>query len=324
MKKIKELRLPKMQTLVLLLLFPVFIFAADPPDIPEGWSSNFIYANGIRIHYYHAVPKPDKPKIIMVHGITDNGLCWADLSLQLQDSYDIYMLDARGHGLSDPFTDQNDSNTLIKDVVSFAKAMQIENPILIGHSMGAATVMRLGAEYPDLAKAILMLDPRLPQKEEGKKVTDNRNSNRPPPQRTKKTDPLAFSMMGSPESLAKQNNYSYNDLVAKGTRENPKWSETDVKYWALSKKQYHGAYSDVGWQAMSGTMQTGNALATIPVPALILKADTKPDVRKEHQEVVADMPRVKLVHIDGGRHNLHHDELNLTLTEIRNFLNALD
>jgi len=31
--------------------------------------------------------------------------------------------------------------------------------MLMGHSMGVATVMRVDAEYPDLAKAIIMLDP---------------------------------------------------------------------------------------------------------------------------------------------------------------------
>lgn len=71
------------------------------------------------------------------------------------------MLDARGHGLSDPFSASDDGETLVKDVVGFVKAMNFEKPILIGHSMDAASVMRIGAEYPDLAKAIIMLDPMM-------------------------------------------------------------------------------------------------------------------------------------------------------------------
>ena len=38
----------------------------------------------------------------------------------------------------------------MKDVVEFVRVMKFEKPILMGHSMGAATVMRVGAE-PDLA-----------------------------------------------------------------------------------------------------------------------------------------------------------------------------
>ena len=72
--------------------------AAPPPGIPDGWSDGFVYANGIRIHYYHATPAPGKPVIVMVHGVTDIGLCWTTLTWKLQDAYDIYMVDTRGHG----------------------------------------------------------------------------------------------------------------------------------------------------------------------------------------------------------------------------------
>src|SRR3989304_936769 len=124
----------------LILFLSTSIFPADPPGIPDGWSDGYVYANGIRIHYYHAVPAPGKPVIVMVHGVTDIGLSWATLTEKLQDAYDIYMVDARGHGLTDPFTPTDDASTLIKDVVGFVQAMKFEEPILMGHSMGAATV----------------------------------------------------------------------------------------------------------------------------------------------------------------------------------------
>ncbi len=303
---------------IAMLLLSVTVFAADPPGIPDGWSDGFVYDNGVRIHYYHAVPAPGKPVIVMVHGVTDNGLCWTTLTWKLQDSYDIYMLDTRGHGLSDPFTPSDDAETLVKDVVGFVKAMNFEKPILMGHSMGAATVMRVGAEYPDLAKAVIMLDPGLPTKNNGERPARREG---PPPQRPQTTpDPLSYSMFGDPETLVKQNNYSYEDLVEKGRKDNPKWGTVDIKYWASSKKQYHGAYTDEAWQAMSGTMRTGDALSKIPVPSLVLKADTSPERRKTNEEAVEGMERVKLVHVDGAAHNLHHDELERTVKEITEFL----
>lgn len=199
------------------------LLASYPPSFPAGWTDGFVYANGIRIHYYHAVPAPGKPIMVMVHGVTDNGLCWADLSLNLQQEYDIYMLDARGHGLSDPFTPSDNGNTLIEDVVCFVKAMRFEKPILLGHSMGAATVMRVGVEYPDLAQAVIMLDPGLPRK-------DSKGLPSAPPKAKKETvvtkanaNSLPFTMFGDPEVLVNQNNYSYEALIEKGHRDNPKW-----------------------------------------------------------------------------------------------------
>ena len=130
-------------------------------------------------------------------------------------------------------------------------------------------------------------------------------------------------MFGPPEMLVAQNNYSFDDLVATGRRQNPKWDMVDVQYWALSKKQYHGAYTSQAWQAMSGSMRTGDSLAKIPVPAIILKADTSPEGRNANEEAVREMPKVKLVHIDGAAHNLHHDELGRTVEVLTEFLSTL-
>jgi pimeloyl-ACP methyl ester carboxylesterase len=74
---------------------------------------------------------------------------------------------------------------------------------------------------------------------------------------------------------------------------------------------------------MSGSMRTGDSLATIPVPVLILKADASPEAREAHQETVSEMPGVKLVHIDGAGHNLHHDELERTVEVLTEFLSTL-
>lgn len=316
----------------LLLLLPIVVFAQQV-KIPDHWSDGYAYANGIRIHYYHAIPEPGKPVIVMVHGVTDNGLCWANLSLNLQDKYDIYMLDSRGHGLSDPFTSGDTGETLMKDVVEFVKVMKLQKPILMGHSLGAATVMRIGADYPEIARAIIMLDPILKGRASGPAAIPNRST----PAQTKPQSPsqpatppagtpnshLSVSMFGDPQVLVAQNNFSFEDLVATGHRQFPLWSDLDVQYWALSKKQYHGPYNAESSQAMSGVMNIGNSLSKIQVPAIILKADASPEVRKSNEEAASVMPKGKLVHIDGAAHNLHHDKLERTTQVVKEFLSTL-
>jgi len=304
-------------------------FGAPPPGIPDGWSDGYVYANGIRIHYYHAVPAPGKPVMVMVHGISDIGLSWTTLTWKLQDAYDIYMVDARGHGLSDPFTPSDDGDTLVKDVVAFVQTMKFEKPILMGHSMGAATVMKLGAEQPDLAKAIIMLDPilrpfgpppaprtaALPSAAAG----DRSEASTTPAQPARR--PGGF--FGTPESLVATNNSSFDELVATCRRQTPKWDLVDCQYWALSKKQYHGAYTPEAGEVMSSVMRVGDSLAKITVPALILKADAAPDVRKFNEEAARVIQHGKLVHIDGAGHNLHHDDLKRTVEVLNEFLSTL-
>ncbi len=310
-------------TFVILILLQAVTIAGNAPGIPDGWLDGYVYANGIRIHYYHAVPAPGKPVIVMIHGVTDNGLCWTTLTWKLQDSYDIYMPDTRGHGFTDPFTCNDDSSTLVKDVVEFVHAMNFHKPILMGHSMGAATVMRVGAEYPDLAKAIIMLDPFLKPINATPPPPRTGRDAPPSPSKSEARDNLSISMFGTPEILVAQNNYSFDDLVATCRRQSPKWDIIDCKYWALSKIQYHGAYSKNAWQVMAGVMTTGDALAKIKVPALVLKRDEPADVRKEERKAASVMQNGKLVIIDGAGHNLHHDQLKRTVEVLREFLSTL-
>ncbi len=332
--------IPRLRSLVLVIALGAasIASAAVPPGIPDGWSDGYVYANGIRIHYYHAVPAHERPVIVMVHGVTDIGLSWTTLTLDLQKSYDIYMPDTRGHGLSDPFKDADTGNTLIEDVVGFVHAMKFEKPILMGHSMGAATVMRVGAEYPDLARAVIMLDPGL-GRGFGGRGTPGRGGAAPSPSATgvpelraqvaptgsgtSAASPLPLNMFGAPETLVAQNNYSFEDLVATCGRQNPKWDSMDCQYWALSKKQYHGPYTSAQSQAMTGTMATGDSLAKISVPALILKADAPPEARKANEEAAAVMKNGRLVHIDGAAHNLHHDQRKRTVEVLTDFLKTL-
>ncbi|MFD2937465.1 alpha/beta fold hydrolase [Spirosoma flavum] len=306
------------------MLLPTLVSNAQSVKFPVGWLDGYAYVNGIRSHYYHAKPAPGKPVMVMVHGYTDIGLSWTTLTLKLQDAYDIYMIDTRGHGLSDPPTTSDNGETMIKDVVDFVKFMKFEKPILMGHSMGAATVMRVGAQYPDLAKAIIMLDPSVANRapsptpqaaDAARKDQSTAQSAQTPVRRP--------NMFKSPDTLVAQNNTPFDEVVARGKRQNPLWDDVDIYYWAISKKQYHGPYTPEQAQALTGTMSTADALAKIKVPSLILKADAKPEVRKANEEAALVMQRGKLIHIDGAGHNLHHDKLAKTVDVLTDFLKTL-
>jgi pimeloyl-ACP methyl ester carboxylesterase len=216
----------------------------------------------------------------------------------------------------------------MEDVVGFVQAMKFEKPILMGHSMGAATVMRIGAVHPDLARAIIMLDPGLGRFGPG--APGRPGTGAPPAQGApsaagSRPAPTSWSlaMFGSPESLVAQNDMSFDELDSICRKQNTKWDPVDCKYWALSKKQYHGPYTQAQSQAMTGTMSTADALSKITAPALILKADAPPDVRKANEQAASVMQHGKLVHIDGAAHNLHHDQRKSTVQELTVFLNTL-
>src|SRR5688572_13896619 len=144
-------------TVVVLALFAAPSSAGPQP--PAGWTDGYVVANGIRIHYWRT--GGNKPPLVMAHGSSDDALCWTNLAREFQDQYDIVMFDARGHGLSDPPTPSDPPDVQVEDLADLIKELKLNRPILMGHSMGSASVARFAAKYPDVPRAVILEDPAL-------------------------------------------------------------------------------------------------------------------------------------------------------------------
>src|SRR3989440_12033128 len=67
--------------------------------LPAHWSEGDVFANGIRHHYYRT--GGEKPALLLLHGFNEYGLTWLRVAKELEQDYDIIMVDASGHGSSD-------------------------------------------------------------------------------------------------------------------------------------------------------------------------------------------------------------------------------
>ncbi len=123
----------------------------------NGWQSGFVEANGIRLHYWRT--GGIKPPMVLAHGITDNGLCWTRLARVLARYHDVIMFDARGHGESDKPESGYTPDDHAADLAGLIRALGLERPMLMGHSMGGATVTRVAAFHPELVSAVILEDP---------------------------------------------------------------------------------------------------------------------------------------------------------------------
>jgi N-formylmaleamate deformylase len=125
--------------------------------VPAHWSEGTITANGIRQHFYRT--GGEKPVIVLLHGFSENGLCWSRVAKALEDGYDLILLDARGHGRSDGPETGYSQELLTADVIAFIGALGLERPFLWGFSTGALTAADVAATAPDLARAVILEDP---------------------------------------------------------------------------------------------------------------------------------------------------------------------
>jgi pimeloyl-ACP methyl ester carboxylesterase len=116
-----------------------------------------IIIDGIKIPYCH--PGRKKPPIVLLHGATDDGLCWGRTAQELAEQYDVIMPDAQGHGLSDRLGPKFSFESNTKQAAGLANELGLEKPIIMGHSMGAGTTCNVAMDYPTLPKAIILEDP---------------------------------------------------------------------------------------------------------------------------------------------------------------------
>ncbi len=108
--------------------------------------------------FFQKFGKEGNQRVIILHGlfgISDN---WVSYGKQLADEgFEVFIPDQRNHGRSEHSDDFN-YLALTNDLFDFIDAEEIENPILIGHSMGGKVAMRFAVSYPELVKKLIVVD----------------------------------------------------------------------------------------------------------------------------------------------------------------------
>jgi pimeloyl-ACP methyl ester carboxylesterase len=267
------------------------------PQPPAGWTDGYVMANGIRIHYWRT--GGNKPPLVLAHGSSDDGLCWTNLAREFQDDFDIIMFDARGHGLSDPPTASDPPDVQVEDLAGLIKALKLNKPILMGHSMGSASVAHFAAKYPDVPRAVILEDPAL----------------------IRRSTPPAPARQTTPEerqaSILARNNTSIETLVAGCMKNSPKWGQSECEFWAPSKRRHHPN------TALGGTGRRppmSELFPKIAAPTLILKADAEAEVKKQNEEITSLLKSGRIVHIAGAGHNVRREGKEETVQVLRAFL----
>ncbi len=262
----------------------------------KSWQEGNVNANGVSIHYYRT--GGDKPKLILLHGITDNGLCWPELSAALEPSYDLIMLDARGHGLSE-HTASYLPEDHVKDVNAVMKSLGLANAAVLGHSMGAVNASYFAVAHPEKVTCLLLEDPPWHIQPETI-IRDNAQWRK---------------------DITVRRTRTLEDIMAAGKLENPRWSETVFPSWAEAKRQVDPNVID--WADGGRTLSSWQQIAKdLSCPTLLITGGPTAIVTPETAERAKSLnAQLSVVTMSDAGHSIRREALKPYLEAVQGFLN---
>jgi pimeloyl-ACP methyl ester carboxylesterase len=132
--------------------------SADAPGVslPTERVERTIGVQGIETHLFEAGP-PGATAMLYLHG-TFLGNLWLDYHRLLAQSFHVFAPDLPGFGLTerpDWMRDMSDYVLYLRDLVD---ALELRQPIVVGHSLGGWMAAELAVWYPDRVSKLVLAD----------------------------------------------------------------------------------------------------------------------------------------------------------------------
>jgi N-formylmaleamate deformylase len=265
--------------------------------IRPGGESGYVEANGIRLHYL-AYGQAGQP-LVIVPGITSPAITWEFVAEMLAGDFRVITMDVRGRGLSEKPSSGYTLPDYAADAASFIEALELERPIVLGHSMGARIAAALGALHPEAPGPLIVVDPPLTG----------------PGRR-----PYPFPLHVYVEALREaQAGATADDM----RRYFPTWSDEQLQIRAewlatCDERAVVETYENFAREDFFGYWRTLSA------PLVFVYGEESPVVPPSGvEEVAAANPAAAIVGVPSAGHMIPWDNLPGFLTEVRRFADSL-
>lgn len=260
--------------------------------------------DGVKIHYYRS--GCGKIPFVLLHGASDNGLCWLPFAETLVKDYDVIMVDAQGHGKSDRLDDSFQYRDHADQTIGLLEELGVEKPVIMGHSMGGGTTTQIAAFYPDVPRAIILEDP----------AWVDQASMEAHRQKTPTADEFA-RMVENYGRMTEQ------EILAEGKNEHPVWSETELIPWAESKKQFDPTLFT---RLQIDRPPYSELVPKINCPTLLITAEdgivTQAAIETAEDLWASEHP-FRWVRIKGAGHNVRREQFTDFCRAVTDFLNDI-
>jgi pimeloyl-ACP methyl ester carboxylesterase len=246
-----------------------------------------------------------QPLIILhgIFGISDN---WVSFARQIEDQFRVLIPDQRNHGQS-PHDPTFNYFALCADLYDFIEEHDLEDPIILGHSMGGKVAMRFALEHPDMVKALIVAD----------------ISMRTYQRRYRHLDMIDAMM-----------NVNFEDAETREDVENQlidKITEKRIRQFAMKNLYRRERSGQFAWRLnleainlnMDEVFEGIEMSETFDKPALFIKGGDSDYVKYEdYDQIYRNFLKAEIETIEGAGHWLHAEKPDEFLAIFNNFITA--
>jgi len=142
----------------LLSLTIVFLIVgcAKQEEQPSVIVDNAISADGISIAY--EVRGEGKPALVFIHGWCCDRTYWETQLHHFEEKYKVVTIDLAGHGESGLEREKWTMGAFGEDVVAVVNRLNLDQVVLVGHSMGGFVILEAARRMPQLVIGLTGVD----------------------------------------------------------------------------------------------------------------------------------------------------------------------
>ena len=126
---------------------------------PSQPHSRYVEVHGLKLHCLEW-PGQGWP-LVFIHANSYCGGVWSPLAARLSDSFRVFALDMRGHGLSDKPETGYDWGSLRDDIVGLLQGLDLRETLLVGHSRGGGATVLATAACPERVRGVVLYEPNI-------------------------------------------------------------------------------------------------------------------------------------------------------------------
>jgi len=286
----------------------------------EGPTSHIYFSQRLRLHYVDW-GNEDAPPLLMVHGGRDHCRNWDWVAEALRDDYHIIAPDLRGHGDSQWMIGGSYNHVdYVYDIAQLLHQTNMNPVTIISHSLGGSIALMYAGLYPETVTKLISIEGMGPPPEMVKQRIDV---------------PIEDRLQAWVSDLRKASGRiprryaSLEDAYERMQTENPHLSEAQARHLTIhgSNQNEDGTYS---WK-FDNYVRTFAPIGIpfeeqyslwgrISCPTLLVRGTESWASDPETDGRAAHFQDARVVNIEDAGHWVHHDQLDVFLGHVREFL----